>query len=73
MLIVIDENDISRLKEIFVTKEQCQETNDMHEENFISVQVDLATIKTQLKSITWLSTAVIGGVITMLIKIFFGD
>lgn len=70
---MIDENDISRLKEIFVTKEQCQETNAMHEENFISVQVDLATIKTQLKSITWLSTAVIGGVITMLIKIFFGD
>ena len=70
---MIDENDISRLKEIFVTKEQCQETNVLHEEKFISVQVDLATIKTQLKSITWLSTAVIGGVITMLIKIFFGD
>ena len=68
----IEDHDIDRLKEIFVTRQECQKTNDEIEKKLSSDLVRLAVIKNQLKVITWLLYSVAGGVITMLIKILFG-
>ena len=70
---MIDENDIDRLKEIFVTRQECQKTNDEIEKKLSSDLVRLAVIENQLKVITWLLYAVAGGVVTMLIKMLFGS
>lgn len=68
----IEEKDIERLKEIFVTRQKCQETTDSFESKLNKDLVRLAVIETKLGQITWLLGAVAGGVITMLIKMFFG-
>ena len=69
---MIDEKDIDRLEEIFVTRKECRKTNDEIEKKLSSDLVRLAVIENQLKIITWLLYAVAGGVITMLIKLLFG-
>ena len=68
----IEDHDIDRLKEIFVTRQEGQKTNDEIERKLSSDLVRLAVIENQLKVITWLLYAVAGGVITMLIKLLFG-
>ena len=70
---MIDEKDIDRLKEIFVTRQECQAQTDSFESKLNKDLVRLAVIETKLSQITWLLTAVGGGVITMLIKMFFGS
>ena len=69
---LIDEKDLERLKEIFVTRKECQQTTDGIETKLSNDLVRLAVIENQLKVITWLLYAVAGGVITMLIKMLFG-
>lgn len=69
---MIEEKDIDRLKEIFVTRQECQKTTDAFDSKLNKDLVRLAVIETKLSQITWLLTAVGGGVITMLIKMFFG-
>lgn len=68
----IDEQDIARLKEIFVTRQDCQAQTDSFENKLNKDLVRLAVIETKLSQITWLLGAVVGGVITMLVKMFFG-
>lgn len=69
---MIDEKDIDRLEEIFVTRKECQKTNDEIEKKLSSDLVRLAVIENQLKVITWILYAVAGGIVTMLIKMLFG-
>ena len=69
---MIEEKDIDRLKEIFVTRQECQRQTEGIEANLNKDLVRLAVIETEMKQIKWLTTAVVGGVITMLIKMFFG-
>lgn len=68
----LEDHDIDRLKEIFVTRQECQKQTDSFEAKLNKDLVRLAVIETRLNQITWLLTAVGGGVITMLIKMFFG-
>ena len=68
----IEDHDIDRLKEIFVTRQECQKSTDSFEEKLNKDLVRLAVIETEMKQIKWLITAVAGGVITMLVKMFFG-
>lgn len=68
----LEDHDIDRLREIFVTRQECQKTNDEIEKKLSSDLVRLAVIENQLKVITWLLYAVAGGVITMLVKLLFG-
>ena len=68
----IDEQDIARLREIFVTRQDCQAQTDSFENKLNKDLVRLAVIETKLGQITWLLGAVAGGVITMLVKMFFG-
>ena len=69
----LDENDIERLKEIFVTHQECQKSTDDFEVKLNKDLVRLAVIETQLSQIKWILTAVGGGIITMLVKMFFGS
>ena len=69
---MIEEKDLERMKEIFVTRKECQQTTDGIETKLSSDLVRLAVSENQLKVITWLLYAVAGGVITMLIKLLFG-
>ena len=68
----IEDHDIERLKEIFVTRQECQDTNDEIKTKLSSDLVRLAVIENQLKVITWILYAVAGGIVTMLIKMLFG-
>lgn len=69
---MIDDNDIDRLKEIFVTRRDCQ-TNVDHTKTFLERDnVRLAVIEQQNKLMLWILAAVAGGIITVLIKMFFG-
>lgn len=68
----IEDNDIERLKEIFVTRQECQKQTDSFEGKLNKDSIRLAVIETKLGQITWLLGAVAGGVITMLVKMFFG-
>ncbi len=69
---MIEEKDIDRLEEIFVTRKECKQINDEIETKLSNDLVRLAVIENQLKIITWLLYAVAGGVVTMLIKMLFG-
>lgn len=68
----LEDHDIERLKEIFVTRQECQQQTDSFETKLNKDLVRLAVIETQLSQIKWILTAVGGGVITMLVKMFFG-
>lgn len=68
----LEDHDIDRLKEIFVTRQECQKQTDTFEIKLNKDLVRLAVIETEMKQIKWLITAVAGGVITMLVKMFFG-
>ena len=68
----LEDHDIERLKEIFVTRQECQAQTDSFENKLNKDLVRLAVIETRLNQITWILTAVGGGVITMLVKMFFG-
>lgn len=68
----IENHDIDRLKEIFVTRQECQKQTDTFESKLNKDLVRLAVIETQLSQIKWILTAVGGGIITMLVKMFFG-
>ena len=70
---MIDDKDIDRLKEIFVTRQECQDINEDIKANITKDLVRLAVIESQLKVITWILYAVAGGIITMLIKLLFGS
>ena len=68
----IEENDIDRLKEIFVTRQECQKQTDSFEAKLNKDLVRLAVIETKLSQIAWILSTVAAGVVTMLIKMFFG-
>ena len=68
----LEDHDIDRLKEIFVTRQECQRSTDNFDAKLNKDLVRLAVIETQLGQIKWILTAVGSGVITMLVKMFFG-
>ena len=70
---MIEEKDIERLKEIFVTRQECQKQTDSFEEKLSKDLVRLAVIETKLSQITWILSTVAAGVVTMLVKMFFGS
>ena len=69
----LEDNDIERLKEIFVTRQECQAPTDSFESKLNKDLVRLAVIETKLSQITWILSTVAAGVVTMLIKMFFGS
>ena len=69
---MIEEKDIERLKEIFVTRQECQKTTDSFDSKLNKDNVRLAVIETEMRLIKWLTATTVGGIVTMLIKMFFG-
>lgn len=69
---MLEEKDISRLREIFITREECNNTVDRQNRKFANDDKRLAVIETYQRINLWLLAAVGGGVITMLVKMFFG-
>lgn len=69
---MIEPTDMERLKEIFVTRRECDDITDTLRDTLNADKVSLAEIKTQLSVIKWVLTAVGGGIITMIIKMFLG-
>lgn len=70
---MIEDKDIERLKEIFVTRKECQKQVDAFDTKIGKDLVKIAVIETKLNTITWLLCAVASGVISMLVKMFFGS
>lgn len=70
---MVDEKDLERLKEIFITRQECQKQVDGFETKLNKDLVRLAVIETKLSQITWILTAVAGGIVSMLVKMFFGS
>lgn len=68
----IETEDMERLREIFVTRSDCNATTDELGKKLANDNTRLAVIEHQLKTITGILAAVGGGVLTMLIKMFFG-
>ena len=68
----LEDHDIERLKEFFVTRQECQKSTDNFESKLNKDLVRLAVIETKLSQITWILSTVAAGVVTMLIKMFFG-
>ena len=68
----IEEQDIDRQKEIFVTRQECQKTTDSFDSKLNKDNVRLAVIETEMRQIKWLTATTVGGIVTMLIKMFFG-
>ena len=64
--------DIDRLKEIFVTRKECETTVEEINGKLSNDMKELAVINTKLSLILWLLGAVGAAVITVLIKILFG-
>ena len=69
---MIENEDIERLREIFVTRQECNTTMDEVMKLFANDSTRLAVIEQRLNTITWILMAVGGGIITMLVKMFFG-
>lgn len=68
----LEREDIDRLKEIFVTRQECDTTMNTVENKINKSDVRLAVIEHRLSVISWLLMAVCGGIITTLIKLFVG-
>lgn len=68
----LDRDTIERLKEIFITRSECDNQMSGLEQKLNADSVRLAVIEHQLKNITWILCTVGGGVITILIKMFMG-
>lgn len=64
---MIEKEDIDRLKEIFVTRQECDEKNDTIEKKLSSDATELALIKQKLDQISWVSKTTLGAVIVALI------
>lgn len=69
---MLEDSDIQRLKDIFVTRNDCGVKTNAVEGRIDKDLVKIAVIETKLTQITWILTTVVGGIITMLIKMFFG-
>lgn len=68
----LEKEDIERLKEIFITRKECEKQMGDVESKINNDSVRLAVIEHQLKNITWLLTTVGACVVTMLLKMFWG-
>lgn len=69
---MLEREEIDRLKEIFVTRQECDKQMGDVDSKINDSNVRLAVIEHQLKNITWLIMTVGAGIITLLVKTFFG-
>lgn len=66
----IDDGDIDRLKEIFVTRRECDKTTDEINKKLSNDSTELALIKQQLSTISWVAKTTLAAVLTTLVGMF---
>ena len=64
---MLEDADIARLKEIFVTRQECQDTNEEINKKLANDSTELALIKQQLNTISWVSKTTLGAVIVAIV------
>ena len=69
---MIDENDIHRLDEIYVRKDDCNNIQNAVDKKLSNDSTRFAVIEYQQKVNNWLTTAIAGGVVALVIKVFLG-
>lgn len=63
----LDKDDIARLKEIFVTRLECDTTTDDINKKLANDSTELALIKQKLDTITWVSKTTLAAVIMAIV------
>lgn len=69
---MIDENDIHRLNEIYVRKDDCNNIQNAVDKKLSNDSTRFAVIEYQQKVNNWLTTAIAGGIVALVIKVFLG-
>ena len=69
---MIDENDIHRLDEIYVRKDDCNNIQNTVDKKLSNDSTRFAVIEYQQKVNNWLTTAIAGGIVALVIKVFLG-
>lgn len=64
---MIEKEDIDRLKEIFVTRLECDSTVDDINKKLANDSTELALIKQKLDTITWFSKTTLAAVIVAIV------
>lgn len=73
---MVEKEDVEQLKLIFVTREECDSTNDDINKKLSHDSTELALIKQQLNSILWIGkttlatvlTGIIGAILAMILR-----
>ena len=69
---MIDETDLRRLDEIYVRKDECNNIQNAVEKKLSNDSTRFAVIEYQQKVNNWLTTAIAGGIVALVIKVFLG-
>lgn len=69
---MIDHDDIERLKEIFVTRKECDDVQEDIRSKLNNDGSKLAVIETKISMVLWVLAAVGTGVISIVLKMFLG-
>lgn len=64
---MLENGDIDRLKEIFVTRQECQSTNEEINKKLANDSTKLALIEQQLATISWVSKTTLAAVIGVIV------
>ena len=64
---MIEDQDIERLKEIFVTRRECDNVTDEINKKLANDNTELALIKQKLDTISWVSKTTLGAVIAVIV------
>ena len=68
---MIDREDIDRLKEIFMTRQECDSSMDEVNKKLANDATEFAIIKTKLNAILWGISVIGAAVIGVLVKMLF--
>lgn len=63
----IENADIARLKEIFVTRQECDDKTDEINKKLANDSTELALIKQKLDTISWISKTTLAAVIVAIV------
>ena len=67
---MIDENDLHRLDEIYVRKDDCNNIQNAVDKKLSNDSTRFAVLEYQQKVNNWLTTAIAGGIVALVIKVF---
>lgn len=70
---MIDDHDIARLDEIYVRKDDCQDIQSTVEKKLANDSTRFAVLEYQQKLNNWLTGAIAGGIVALVIKVFLGS